>query len=319
MKLIARIFIGLIAVLVLLVGVAYLLYGVSDLDPEQLKSKYANLESEFITLDNGLEVHTRDQGPEDGEAIVLVHGSSSSLHTWEPWIGFLKDDYRVISMTLAGHGLTGPHPDHDYSMVGQARLVRDVLETKEIERYTIVGSSMGGFISWVHTILYPASVDRLVLIGASGFPNDAPQSLAFTVLRTPGLRNLMRYITPRSTLADATRLAYHNSPVVDDALIDRYYELLLREGNREATAIRSGNTRDYSINERLDEIGVPVLLMWGKHDALVPVEDAAKFAAKIPQAQTLIYDDLGHIPFEEAPERTVRDFRAFLRGELPTQ
>lgn len=316
MKLVIRLVGAVFALLVVLVAAAAILYGRSDIDPEALKSKYTNLESEFVTLNNGLVVHVRDQGPEDGDTIVLVHGSTSSLHTWEPWIGFLKDKYRIVSMTLAGHGLTGPDPDHDYSMTGQARLVHEVLQQRSIERYTIVGSSMGGFIAWVHTILYPDSVDRLVLIGASGFPHDGAPSLTFQLMRMPVTRDLLRYITPRSSVERATKLAYNNNPVVDDALVDRYYELLLRKGNRHATAIRSAKERDYSIAERMDEIGVPTLLMWGKHDALVPVEDAEKFAQAIPQAQTIIYDDLGHIPFEEAPERTVRDFEAFLRGEL---
>lgn len=316
MKIILRLAAALVGLVLVLVAVAAILYWEPDRDVESLTAKYANLESEFVTLDNGLTVHMRDQGPDDGEVLVFVHGSSASLHTWEPWISLLKDRYRAISITLAGHGLTGPHPNHDYSMVGQAKLVREVLEKRAIERYTIIGSSMGGFIAWVHTILYPASVDRLVLIGSSGFPHDSAPSLTFKLMSWPVTRDLLRYITPRSVVEDATKLAYHNSPVVDDALVDRYYELLLREGNRDATARRMAAPRDYSINERLDEIGVPTLILWGKHDALVPVEDAAKFDEAIEQSKVIIYDELGHIPFEEAPELTIPDFEAFLRGEL---
>ena len=109
--------------------------------------------------------------------------------------------------------------------------------------------------------------------------------------------------------------AYNNSPVVDQRLVDRYYELILREGTREAILRRGGPSRARNQQEPdLSQLVQPTLVMWGAKDALVPVSIAEQFDKTLPNADVIIYPDLGHIPMEEDPLRTAKQVMVFLES-----
>ena len=108
-----------------------------DLPREKLVGKYAGGASQFVTLPSGASAHVRDEGNPGGPVLVLVHGSNASLHTWEPWVAELGDTYRIISMDLPGHGLTGRVPGDDYTRNGMASFVHEVMGTLHVERFAI--------------------------------------------------------------------------------------------------------------------------------------------------------------------------------------
>ena len=100
--------------IVLIALVIVVLFGYRDIPLNDLKSKYATAPSSFISI-NGMDVHFRDEGNKtDSIPIVLIHGTGSSLHTFDDWADNLKEDYRVIRMDLPAYGLTGPFPDRNY-------------------------------------------------------------------------------------------------------------------------------------------------------------------------------------------------------------
>jgi len=105
---------------------------------------------------------------------------------------------------------------------------------------------------------------------------------------------------------------------VDETLVDRYFELSLREGNREAFLQRvraaSRSARE-DPSAALAQIEAPTLVQWGGQDEWIPPEHGRRFAEDVPDARLVVYDDLGHAPMEEAPERTARDAREFLQAE----
>ena len=116
MKAVAKIIKITLVSLLILVPVTVSLYGYRDIPLNELKTKYTNTASSFISVD-GMDVHFRDEGDaKDSIPIVLIHGTGSSLHTFEGWTTKLKQDYRVVTMDLPGYGLTGPFPDRMYSM-----------------------------------------------------------------------------------------------------------------------------------------------------------------------------------------------------------
>ncbi len=127
-----------------LLVLAIAVFGDRDISPEVLKERYANEASRFVELDSGTVAHLRDQGSPTGEALVLVHGTNASLHTWEPWVEILGDEFRVISIDLLGHGLTGRAVEDDYSPDGMARFVDAVTRKLGVERFHYAGNSMGG-------------------------------------------------------------------------------------------------------------------------------------------------------------------------------
>ena len=99
-----------------------------DTDPAAMRAKYTNAASRFVEVEPGLKVHIRVEGKADGPALLLLHGSNSSLQTWEPWVARLGNDYRIVSLDLTGHGLTGPHPKRDYRVATTVGVVDAVVE-----------------------------------------------------------------------------------------------------------------------------------------------------------------------------------------------
>jgi pimeloyl-ACP methyl ester carboxylesterase len=300
----------------LLVGVWIL--GDRDIPPELLVERYADDASRFVELGSGAVAHLRDQGNPTGEALVLVHGSNASLHTWEPWVAILGDEFRVISVDLPGHGLTGRTPADDYSIQAMAAFVDEVTRQLEVPRFHLAGNSMGGRTAWIFALDHPERVDRLVLVDASGFPHpDREQAaLGFRLARMPVLSALMLFVTPRSVVEQSLRAAVVDPSFVTDAMVTRYHELLLREGSREATRLRFRHPAESDRVVELSRIRSPTLVLWGREDRLVPVEDAEKFAGAIPDSSVRIYDGVGHLPMEEIPERSAEDVRSFLNGAL---
>jgi pimeloyl-ACP methyl ester carboxylesterase len=155
-------------------------------------------------------------------------------------------------------------------------------------------------------------VKKLVLIDSAGYPLQPKEvPLGFTIARTPGLRLLVEYVLPRGVVQSSVRNVYGDPSKVTADLVDRYYELTLREGNRQALAHRM-DQRLSGDEATLKGLRVPTLVMWGAKDRLIPPETAQRFAVDVAGAQVVIFDDLGHVPHEEDGSKTVEAFKLFL-------
>ena len=137
----------------------------TDLPLAELTPKYAGSASHFVKID-GVDIHYRDEG--QGPPLVLLHGSSSSLHTWDGWVAKLADHRRIVRLDLPGYGLTGPAPDKDYSAARYARVVVALLDRLGIHRADIAGNSLGGRVALTVALDHPSYVGRLVLVDAAG-------------------------------------------------------------------------------------------------------------------------------------------------------
>ncbi len=310
----------LVLTLIVLLGLTAVILYEGDIPKDVVDARYSSPASQFMNLgDSGL-IHYRDEGNRRGDTIVLLHGSNASLHTWEPWVSSLSNDYRVLSLDLPGHGLTGAVPTGDYSTEAYMSVVKSVTESLGIDQFVLAGNSMGGGVAWRYALEYPDQLTGLVLIDSSGLPEWYQQNndddgggsvMIFRLMRQDWFRAISRHLDPYYLTAQGVRAAYNNSPVVDDELIMRYYELNLREGTREATMTRFGQSWS-NTSYSLDEIKVPTLVMWGRVDSLTPFEHAAKFETAIPNTTTAYYDEVGHIPMEEIPEQSANDLISFL-------
>ena len=107
----------------------------------------------------------------------FLAGSNASLHTWEPLVAQLKDDYRLISFDLPGHGLTGATPQEDYSNIAMANFTREVIELYDFKSVTLVGNSMGGAVALRYALMYPRETDALVLVSSGGMERDEDDSI----------------------------------------------------------------------------------------------------------------------------------------------
>ena len=284
-----------------------------DRPVESLKARWAAAPSQFVQI-GGLSVHVRDQGPRDDPLpILLVHGTSASLHTWEGWVATLAKTRRVVTMDLPGFGLTGPNASHDYRMPSYIRFVTGVADHLQIARFVIGGNSLGGEVAWNVAVAAPARVAQLILVDAAGYP-FTPSSipLGFRVARTPGLNVLMQNVLPRSIIESSVRNVYGDPARVTPELIDRYFDITLRAGNRRAVRERFGQLAHGTAAARITAIKVPTLILWGGRDRLIPPDNAHLFARDIAGSKLVMFDDLGHVPHEEDAARTVAAVQAFL-------
>jgi pimeloyl-ACP methyl ester carboxylesterase len=305
------------AILLALVAGAFLFLRTPDTDRAAMEKKYTSAASAFVEGGNGLRVHYRDEGARNGVPVVLLHGNSASLHTWEPLVQRLGGEYRVVTLTLPGHGLTGPNANHDYSATGMAEALDLVVRELKLERFVLGGNSMGGWIAWRYALANPGKVNALLLLDAAGMPlrdgeEPPPLNLGFRLLQYSAGRFLMQRFTPRSAVERSTLETVSVKSVVTEAMVDRYWELLRLPGNRKAAATRWTTDRELHVADRIGEIAVPVLVLWGAEDRLIYASAAQTFDERLPNADVVIYEGVGHLPMEEAPDRTAADIDAFL-------
>lgn len=292
-----------------------------DTDPVAMRLKYGGQEAKFVDIGGGLTMHYRDEGKRDGPVLVLLHGSNASLHTWEPWVARLVSKYRIISVDQIGHGLTGPNPTGQYDSAAFVGTLNAALTKLGVTRFALAGNSMGGYVAWEYALAYPGNLTHLLLIDAAGPPDDPDKDLpiGFRIARAPVLGKIALIITPRSVFERSLHGSVSNQAIVTPAAINRYWELNRFPGNRKATGERFAQygTRDTN-TARLGEIRIPTLIMWGAEDKLIPVSGADWFAAKIPGSVKLVYPGIGHIPMEEAPDRSAADLDSFLSKPFPS-
>jgi pimeloyl-ACP methyl ester carboxylesterase len=284
----------------------------SDIPQAELLPRYGVGASRFATLD-GVQVHYRDEGA--GPPLVLVHGTSSSLHTWDGWVARLSSHRRVVRLDLPGFGLTGPAPDHDYTPSRYARVVLALMTALGIDRADVAGNSLGGRVALTMALEHPERVHGLVLVDSAGLGGLKPPAI-FALGRTPVLGHSLRWLTPRFVIRSNVEQVYGDPTRVTDALVDRYYELTRREGNREALYDRLNGPPDPDLDVRLGEVRAPVLVEWGERDRWIPLPFAHRLVEGIHGARLVTYPDAGHVPMEEVPEPTARDADAFL-SSLP--
>lgn len=299
--------------IVLMAFIISLLFGYRDIPLADLKEKYAQNPSSFITID-GMEVHFRDEGrANDSIPIVLIHGTGSSLHTFDQWTNTIKQKHRVIRMDLPGYGLTAPFPESDYSIDNYIKFIKQFLDERGVEKCILGGNSLGGHIAWRYTLAHNESVHKLFLIDASGYRNNAKSiPLAFKIAKTPVLKNLFTFITPKFVARSSVENVYYDKSKVTNELTNRYFELTLREGNRQAFIDRLSVNNSSETYKKIPSIQQPTLILWGDQDLLIPVENARRFHRDLPNSTLVILKNTGHVPMEENPLLSLEAVTSFL-------
>ena len=309
--------------LVLLAAISFTVIGVliafwaPDVPVDALKSRWAKSPSTFLTV-NGMQVHLRDEGPKNElTPIVLLHGTSASLHTWDGWVAVMAKERRVIRFDLPGFGLTGPSPDDDYRLASYSKFVAAMLDALSVKKVILAGNSLGGNIAWATAAAYPDRIERLILVDSSGyaFTSDSVP-LGFRIAQTPSMNQLVSRILPRSLIENSVRNVYGDPAKVTTELVDRYYDLTVREGNRRALGLRFSQMLRGDQSEKIASLKLPVLILWGGKDRLIPPENADRFHRDIAASQLQIFDDLGHVPQEEDAARTVAAATKFIAISL---
>lgn len=302
---------------ILIAGLVFLVAGVlatwePDRPVEKLASRWASPPSQFLDV-AGMRVHLRDEGPRnDPVPIVLLHGTADSLHTWEGWAQALKGQRRVVRFDLPAFGLTGPHPQNDYSIEAYTRFVTQVVNAMGIKSFVLAGNSLGGRVAWETALAMPERVSSLILVDAAGYAlTSISVPIGFRLAKMPVVRDALAYVLPRGMVQSSVRNVYGDPSRVTPELVDRYFELALRTGNRVATGQRFAQVMQGDV-AGIKTLKLPVLILWGAKDRLIPLENAKCFEADIAGSKLVIFDGLGHVPHEEDAQATVQEVQKFL-------
>ncbi len=299
-------------VLATIFGVAAFRLWTPDRSRHKLEATYLRAPGDMTEV-RGARLHVRDDGSETAPAVIMIHGFGASLHTWEAWARALAPSFRVIRFDLPGSGLSSPDPTGTYSDERSMDLILALMDQKGIASASLIGNSIGGRIAWTMGARHPGRVDRLVLIAPDGF---ASEGFAYgEPARVPAVLELMRYVLPEWIVRPTLKDSYGDPARLNQETFRRYYDLLLAPGARAANIARLRQTILTDPRPLLQGIEAPVLLLWGDKDRLIPVENAQDYLAALPNARLITFPDLGHVPHEEAPGRTLPDVRAFLTTE----
>lgn len=285
----------------------------TDIPVTKLEPKYFTKESSYLEVGDA-KLHIRKRG--SGPALFLIHGSFASLHTWDGWENELSNTFTTISLDLPGHGLTGPNKNEDYSTDYYSDLVFALADTLRIDTFYVAGNSLGGMVAWKMAFHKPNRVKKLVLIDAAGYEkskagSETKRPFIFKMLEMKPLALLLTKVTPRFLFKINLKEVYGNPEKFTDNELDRYYELMRREGNREATMKRLQHY-GRNLQDSIKFIQTPTLILWGEKDRWIPVENAYRFHNDIPWSKLIIIPDAGHIPMEECPKISADSVSIFL-------
>jgi pimeloyl-ACP methyl ester carboxylesterase len=258
-------------------------------------------------------VHYRISGT--GFPLVLLHGTGASLHTWEGWTNALQNEYQIISLDLPAFGLTGPSKNRDYSIDAYVEFVHQFLNKIGVDSFALAGNSLGGGIAWNYAAKYTDKMKGLILIDPTGFKQTKKLPLALSIAKNKIVAPMLKIFSPKFLFNKSLKEVYYNDDLLTQATIDRYYQLFLREGNRQAYIDRAQTPTTYD-TDLLNEISIPTLIMWGANDEWITSKDATKFKKRIKSAKVIIYSKMGHVPMEEAPKNTAKDALDFLKEKI---
>jgi pimeloyl-ACP methyl ester carboxylesterase len=263
---------------------------------------------------HGTPVNTIELG--SGPPLVFVHGLAGSWPNWLEQLAQLSDDFRVVAMDLPGFGHS-PLPAQEITIASYARLLDALLTELGLGAATVVGNSMGGFISAELAIAFPERVERLVVVSPAGISTyDDPA----TRRAMPAMVRLERI----SAMAGAWVAAHSDSATSRPRLREALMWVVARHPDRLDHALAAEQVRgagkpgflaalqavvDYELGERLPEIACPTLIVWGEDDRLISSRDAAVFGELIPNSRVAMFPDTGHMTMLERPQA----FNAMLR------
>jgi pimeloyl-ACP methyl ester carboxylesterase len=314
LRAILKALLGLIGLATLAGVIAAVVYR--DHPAADVEARWATPPSRFVTID-GVRLHYRDEGR--GPVVVLLHANYASLFMWEPWAAALKGRYRVIRLDLPAHGLTGPEPSGDYTLQRIQSLFERFVDERGLQRFTLVGTSIGGTVAMRYAADHPERVDRLALISPGSLEKRVRGRT--TPAEVPKIADVVTWILPKAFTRFMLRNDYGDPARVSEAVVDEWWSMWMRDGNRAAML---GLLRQYvsgGVEEKIRSVRVPVLLLWGERNKRVPVAlayETRDLLVNAPEVRLEVLPGVGHMLVQEAPGASARVFGDWLESPVRT-
>ncbi|WP_339689834.1 alpha/beta hydrolase [uncultured Parasphingorhabdus sp.] len=323
MKVLRRIGVAIALILFVVGGlVLSMRSGSWNTDREEVTAKWAQAPSKFVTIDD-VPIHYRDEG--EGPVVVLLHGSILNLHEWDDVAERLKVRYRVIRFDWAPYGLSGPDPKGVYTTARAAELMNGLLQELGIEKFALAATSNGANVALEYNRQYPGNA---TVMAFSVLPLERPSQDRKIDWRLRVMLPFHKYLVPdwhphlfyRLILEDTTPNSFEPTA----AMVDQMYDLNNLPGavTRQKAYIDS-NTKLFKtmdVAAIAETVTVPVLLQWCAYDTVIS-QSAQQSVERFTNTKVdlIEYDDLGHFPMWEDPDRFTADMIAFLDRELPIE
>lgn len=309
----------LLKVLLVLVVIAALAFTVfwfarpADVYFDEVRADIPNAEySHFADID-GVRVHYQEKGT--GTPLVLIHGYASSTYSWKDVFEPLSKTFHVIAVDLKGFGFSGK-PEGDYTTRAQAMLVAHLLERLKIERAWLCGNSMGGEVALNLALANPTRVTGLVLIDSGGVKVPGSGSLAPSYLLIPVVGRVLiaLSLTSDKLVREGLEKSFYDRSKITNERLANYYRPLQTRGGQLA-ALRARTKADlFPIEQDLERITAPTMIIWGAEDQLIPLAAGRKMNSLIKDSKLVVFENCGHLPQEEMPARVVEEMTKFIAG-----
>ncbi|MBN8580882.1 MAG: alpha/beta hydrolase [Anaerolineae bacterium] len=307
---------------ILLILLAILLIGpflvpVPPLENTVSAVSLADEDSKFIEV-NGVNVHYKTYG--EGEpTFILLHGFGASLFSWREVVEPLAEYGTVIAYDRPAFGLTerpmeweGESP---YSQDSQVELVIGLMDALGVEKATLVGNSAGGTIAMLTALKYPERVTSLILVDPAVYAGGGTPAWIRPLLGTPQFDHLgplfARQLQAQGT--EFLKTAWHDPSKITPEIFEGYQEPLQVENWDKALWELTVSSRESGLAERVSEFDLPILVITGDDDRIVPTEQSLRLAEELPNAELAVIPQCGHVPHEECPAVFMQAVTEFLR------
>jgi pimeloyl-ACP methyl ester carboxylesterase len=265
---------------------------------------------------NGIKISYLRRG--SGKPMVLLHGFGASTYSWRYIIEALGKDHEVFAIDLKGFGLSDKPCDDRYSVKDQSDMVMAFIAHHHLKDVTVFGHSFGGGVALFSCLEGARSgenpISRMVLLDSASLPQEFPYFIS--MLRTPVLDRISLSLVPdRVNVRMLLNEAFHDGSKITEEMVEVYSGYLDLPGAHHsliATARQIVPSEMETVIRRYREISVPVLLVWGEEDDVIPLSVGQTLLTVIPGARLQTIKNCGHVPQEECPEETIRIIKEFL-------
>jgi len=272
--------------------------------------------SNFETVNN-IKIHYEESG--EGSTILFIHGFGETLYTWSKMVPELSKDNHVITIDLMGFGDSDKLADSSlYTIEYQAKLVVQFIKQKNLKNITLAGHSYGGGVTMLATVMLlkdEGVIGKLIMIGGIAYKMPIPTFIKLLII--PFFSKLvLALISKRRLIKRMLKVAYYQTEKIEQSFISAYARPLHKSSARSALVytarqIMPDNLDDYTL--QYVNITVPALLLWGDRDVIVPMVTGKRLSQDLPGARLEIFQDCGHVPQEEEPEKTLLLISNFLQ------
>ena len=302
MRIYFKIIIGILIFIILLIFSSYLI-PLSD-DEFEEATELAAGDGRFIAVE-GVTTYVEEAGKSSGDTVVLIHGFGGGTFNWQYTLpGLASAGYHVVAFDLKGFHLSDKSKDEDYSHPSQAQYIKNVLKALNIDQASFIAHSMGANVVSHFAFTNPEMIDKFVIVdGALSTENNFGLSVAGKLLKIPPLRRwgqvYARSQVSEEKLTEHLEVFYHDQEFITEPLVEEYRTVTKMENWDVALMKFISDYNQNTLPKPMSEIKNPILIIWGAHDKIIPLQTGEALRDSIPDASWTVLTDAGHLPMEE--------------------